>query len=164
MSGTVFSPTILVNENNMDIDSDLEAEKTAQEFAQAQEWLRIVNETRERRQEERKWKEEEEKEAQHLAANEAEENLEREWQSQLQVSSGFIRVCLVLTLLQRDLEASVMMPEPLLAPFTDKGKEVSAGVHLSFDNGAEIRNRWTSPGPMGIVPVISADGIGCTAS
>ena len=119
----------------MDIDSDLEAEKTAQEFAQAQEWLRIVNETRERRQEERKWKEEEEKEVQRLAAIEAEENLERERQSQLQVSSGFIRVCLVLTLLQRDLEASVMMPEPLLAPFTDKGKEVSAGVHLSFDNG-----------------------------
>jgi len=125
MSGTVFSPTILVNENNMDIDSDLEAEKTAQEFAQAQEWLRIVNETRERRQEERKWKEEEEKEVQRLAAIEAEENLERERQSQLQVSSGFIRVCLVLTLLQRDLEASVMMPEPLLVPFTNKGKKVS---------------------------------------
>jgi len=30
-----------------------------------------------------------------------------------------------LTLEQKDLEASVMIPEPLLVPFTNKGKEVS---------------------------------------
>src|SRR5882724_5577215 len=152
MSGTPFSPAIPVTENNMDVDSNSEAKQAAREFAQAQEWLWIANEARERRQEEQKRKEEEEKKAQRLTAIEAEENLEREQQAQLQVSSGFIQVCLVLTLLQRDLEASVMTPEPLLAPFTNKGKEVSAWVHLSFDNGTEIRNRWTSPGPMGIGP------------
>src|SRR5882724_2032077 len=164
MSGTPFSPTIPVTEDNMDVDSDSEAKQAAREFTQAQEWLWIANEAQERHREERKQKEEEEKEAQCLVAIEAEENLEREQQAQLQVSSGYIRVCLVLTLLQRDLEALVMMPELLLAPFTDKGKEVSAGVHLSFDKGTEIRNRWTSPGPMGISPAIGADGIGCTVS
>ena len=166
MSGTPFSPTIAapVADNVMDIDSDLAAEQAAWEFVQAQERLQVANEAWERCREERKRKEEEEKEVQRLVAIEAEERLEREWQAQLQVSSGFIQVCLVLTLLQRDLEASVMTPEPLLAPFTNKGKEVSAWVHLSFDNGTEIRNRWTSPGPMGISPAIGADGIGCTVS
>jgi len=38
----------------MDVDSDSEAEQAAREFAQAQERLRIANEARERRREERK--------------------------------------------------------------------------------------------------------------
>ena len=66
----------------MDIDSDLEAKQAAQEFAQAQEWLRVANEAWEKHQEEWKRKEEEEKEAQwiaamEVAAKEVEEMLER---------------------------------------------------------------------------------------
>ena len=38
----------------MDVNSDLEAEKVAQEFEQAKEWLRIANEAWERHHEE--WK------------------------------------------------------------------------------------------------------------
>ena len=131
MSGTPFSPAIAapVADKVMDIDSDPEAEQAAREFVQAQERLQVANEAWERCREERKRKEEEEKEAQHLMAIEVEERLEREWQAQLQVSSGFPRIYLVLNLAaQRDLEVSVMTPEPLLAPFTDKGKEVSTGV------------------------------------
>src|SRR5882724_11137042 len=57
MSGTPFSPTIPVADNVMDIDSNLDAEQAARELAQAQEQVRIVNKARERRREERKWKE-----------------------------------------------------------------------------------------------------------
>ena len=57
----------------MDINSDAEAEQAAQEFAQAQEWLQIANEARERCQEEQKQKEEEEK--------------ERQWMQQAQLKS-----------------------------------------------------------------------------
>ena len=56
-----------------------------------------------------------------------------------------------------------MMPEPLLVPFTDKGKEVSP-VFLGVCSRTENWNRKSSPGPMGISPVNSANGTGCTAS
>jgi len=91
----------------MDVDSNLEAEQAAREFAQAQERLRTANEAPERRREEWKQKEEEEKEVQQIAtievaAKEAEEILERERQAQLQVSTRFLRFfCLVLILLHR---------------------------------------------------------------
>ena len=72
-----------------------------------------------------------------VAAREVEEILEREWQAQLQVSTGVLRNLFYTKFIaQRDLEASVMMPELLLAPFTDKGKEVSTGV----DSGNDTRN------------------------
>src|SRR5882724_12877275 len=64
-SPSLLTPT--VDNVQMDVDSDSEAEQAAQEFAQAQERLHIANEARERRQEERKRKEEEEKEAQWIA-------------------------------------------------------------------------------------------------
>ena len=107
MSGTPFSPAIPVTDHVMDVDSDPDAEQAARELAQAQERVRMVNEAQERRREERKWKEEEEKEAQRIAAieaaeKEAEEILERKWQAQLRVTTGFLRFfCLVLTLLHR---------------------------------------------------------------
>ena len=118
----------------MDVDSDLEAEQAAREFSQAQEWLHITNEAQDRCQEEQKRKEEEEKEAQWIAAmeaatKEAEEALGRERQAQLQVSTRVLQNSSCTNLVtQRDLEASVMMLEPLLVPFTDKGKEVSTRV------------------------------------
>jgi len=34
-----------------------------------------------------------------------------------------------------------MMLEPLLAPFTDKGKEVSTGNHSGIDTRTENQNR-----------------------
>ena len=37
----------------------------------------------------------------------------------------------LIVVAQKNLEASVMTPEPLLAPFTNKGKEVSTGLVLS---------------------------------
>ena len=73
-----------------------------------------------------------------VAAREAEEVLEREWQAQLQVSTRVLRTLSCTNLVaQRDLEASVMTPEPLLVPFTNKGKEVSTGVHSGVDTGTE---------------------------
>src|SRR5882724_5509203 len=141
MSGTPFSPAIPVADNAMDIDSDPDSEQAARELVQAQEWVCIVNEAQERCREERKQKEEEarrvaEREAEEevqwvareTAAREAEELLEMERQYQLQVSTGVLwnSTCTNFVA-QKDLEASVMMPEPLLAPFTDKGKEVSTG-------------------------------------
>ena len=42
---------------------------------------------------------------------------------------------------QRDLEVSVITPELLLAPFTDKGKEVSTGVISGIDTRTENQNR-----------------------
>jgi len=125
------------------VDSDSEGEKVAQEFAQAQERLRIANKAQERHREEWKRKEEEEKEVQwmaviEVATKEAEEALEREQQAQLQVSTGVLQNSSCTNLVtQRDLEASVMIPEPLLAPFTEKGKEVSTGVDSEFDTGTE---------------------------
>ena len=143
MSGTPFSPAAPVADNVMDIDSDPDAEQEAQELAQAQERVHIVNEARERRREEQKWKEEEEKEAQQIAAIEAaekevEEILEREWQAQLQVSTRFLQFLSCSNIAaQRDLEVSVMTPEPLLVPFIDKGKEVSTGVNSGVDTRTE---------------------------
>ena len=161
MSQTPFSPTVTapLSDNNMDIDSDPDAEQAARELAQAQERVRIINEARERRREERKWKEEEarlvvereaEEEAQRLAretaTREAEELLEMEHQYQLQVSTGVLRNSTSTDLFaQKDLEASVMTPEPLLAPFTDKGKEVSTGIVPGFDT----RTNTETGGPFG---------------
>src|SRR5882724_13163414 len=54
MSSTPFSPAIPVTDHIMDVDSDLDAEQAAWELAQAQEWVRMVNEAQERRREERK--------------------------------------------------------------------------------------------------------------
>src|SRR5882724_11767539 len=51
-SSSLLTPT--ADNVQMDVDSDSEAEKAAREFVQAQERLRIANEARERRQEERK--------------------------------------------------------------------------------------------------------------
>ena len=52
---------------------------------------------------------------------------------------------------QKDLEASVMMLEPLLVPFTDKGKEVSTRINfwnltleLKTGTGGPIQNQWGS--------------------
>ena len=141
MTSIPSTPSLPTVDNiQMDVDSDSEAEQAAQEFTQAQERLHIANEARERRQEERKRKEEEEKEAQWIAVIEAagkevEEILEREQQAQLQVSTGFFSVFVSCSNIatQRDLEASVMTPEPLLTPFTDKSKEVSTGLVPGFD-------------------------------
>src|SRR5882724_2377965 len=130
----------------MDVDSDSEAEQAAREFTQAQERLHIANEAWERHREEQKQKEEE-KEVQWItaieaAAKEAEEVLEREWQAQLQVSTRVLWNLSCTNLVpQRDLEASVMMPEPLLVPFTNKGREVSTGVDSGFDTRTENQNR-----------------------
>ena len=103
--GTPSLITPIADNIQMDIDSDPEAEQAARKFAQAEEWLHIVNEARERRREEQKRKEEEEEarrvaekeaeeEAQRVAretaAREAEELLEMEWQYQLQVSTGVL--------------------------------------------------------------------------
>ena len=82
-----FAP--IANNVQMDVDSDSEAEQAAREFAQAQERLRIANEARERRREERKRLMEEE--ARRVAEREAEELLEMERQFQLQVSTGVLR-------------------------------------------------------------------------
>src|SRR5882724_13033466 len=54
-SPSLITPT--VDNVQMDVDSDSEAEQAAQEFAQAQERPRIANEAREKRWEERKCKE-----------------------------------------------------------------------------------------------------------
>jgi len=128
MSSFLGSPSHIIptaDNVQMDVDSDSEGEQAAWEFSQAQEQLCIANEARERRQEEQKRKEEEEKEAQWIAvmeaaAKEAEEQLEREWQGQLQVSTRVLqKLSCTNFVAQRDLEVLVMMPEPLLAPFTD---------------------------------------------
>ena len=54
-----------------------------------------------------------------------------------------------------------MMPEPLLSPFMDKGKEVSL-FFLSICSGTENWNRRSNLGPMGSGPVIGANGTGHT--
>src|SRR5882724_4145199 len=60
MSQTSFSPTIPAPfaDNNMDVDSNLEAEQAAMELRQAQEWVRATQEAREKHQEE--WRRQEE--------------------------------------------------------------------------------------------------------
>ena len=66
-----------------------------------------------------------------VATKEAEEILERERQAQLQVSTRVLRILTCTEFVtQKDLEESVMMLEQLLAPFTDKGEEVSTGVNF----------------------------------
>ena len=71
-----------------------------------------------------------------LAAEQAAElAVDREWRILLQVSLSFLWLELEVQLQeQRDLEVSVMMLELLLAPFTDKGKEVSS---LFFGSGVQ---------------------------
>ena len=95
------------------------------------------------------------------AAREAEELLEMEHQYQLQVSTGVLwnSTCTNFVA-QKDLEASVMTPEPLLAPFIDKGKEVSTGINfwnltpeLKSGTGGPFRNQRgpvLSPVPMAL--------------
>jgi len=56
-----------------------------------------------------------------------------------------------------------MTPEPLLAPFTDKVKEVSF-FFLGICSGTETRNRRSNPGPMGSSPATGANGTGHTVS
>src|SRR5882724_6299464 len=136
----------------MDVNSDAEAEQAALELAQAQERLRAAKEAREKRQEERKRQEEERKAstmaAIKLAAEQAAEMaVDRERRIQFRVSFGFFVISFYwrLTVLQQDLEVSVMTPEPLLAPFTDKGKEVSTGLVPGFDTGTNTE----TGGPFG---------------
>ena len=97
-SSDMYSPgspsTLIPIANNVpiDVDSDAEAEQVALELAQAQERVCAANKARERCWEEWKRKEEEEEAqwivAMEAAAKEVEEMLEREWQIQLQVSTG----------------------------------------------------------------------------
>jgi len=61
------------------------------------------------------------------------------------------------------LEQVVLIPEPLLAPFTDKGKQVSFIVSSGLILETENQKRW-SPGPMGTGCVISASNTPHTAS
>src|SRR5882724_7952731 len=101
--GTPSLPT--VDNVQMDVDSNSDAEQVARELAQAQERVRIINEARVRRREE--WKRLEEEEARRVVEREAEEEkrwiavreveareveelLEMERQYQLQVSTGVI--------------------------------------------------------------------------
>ena len=61
--------------------------------------------------------------------------VDREQRILLQVSFRFLWLLdWKLTSEQKDLEALVMMPEPLLVPFTEKGKEVS---FLFFGSGVQ---------------------------
>jgi len=72
------------------------------------------------------------------ASREAEEILEMEWQAGLQVRTGVLRNSTCINFVtQRDLEASVMTPELLLVPFTNKGKEVSTRVDSGVDTRTE---------------------------
>ena len=92
MSQTPFSPTItapLAN-NNMDIDSNPEAEQVAMELAQAQEQARAAQEAREKRREERRRQEEDRKAKIMVTFKLAVElAVEREQRVQLQVSCSF---------------------------------------------------------------------------
>jgi len=135
MSSALGSPSNIPIADNvpMDVDSDSEAEKAVRELAQAQEWVRIANEAWERRREERKRLEEEEvqwvvereaeEEAQWVAAREAEELLEMERQYQLQVSTRVLWNSNSTNFVaQKDLEASVMTPEPRWHPLLTREK------------------------------------------
>ena len=95
MSQTPFSPTITapLSNNDMDIDSDPEAEQAAMELAQAQERVRAAQEAWEKCWEEQRRQEEERKAkivvAFKLAAEQpAELVVEREQRIQLQVNFG----------------------------------------------------------------------------
>ena len=92
MSQTPFSPTITapLADNNMDIDSDPEAEQAAMELAQAQERVRAAQEAQEKHQEERR-RQEEDRKAKIVVTFKlaAELAVEREQRIQLQVSCGF---------------------------------------------------------------------------
>src|SRR5882724_1091306 len=57
-----------------------------------------------------------------------------------------------------------MTPEPLLAPFTEKGKEVSSSILSRVDTGTENRKQVEQPGTNGEGPVTGAFGTGLTAS
>ena len=92
MSQTPFSPTITapLTDNNMEVDSDPEAEQAALEPTQAQEWVRATQEAREKHREERR-RQEEERKAKIVAAEQAAElAVDRERRIQLQVSLGFL--------------------------------------------------------------------------
>jgi len=56
-----------------------------------------------------------------------------------------------------------MTLEPLLAPFTNKGKEVSLGFCLELILELKTENRWNNSGPTGTGLVTGATGIGHTA-
>jgi len=55
------------------------------------------------------------------------------------------------------------MPEKLLVPFNDKGKQVSVCFSFEVVTGTEIQNRKNSPGPMGTGSVTSVSGTGSIA-
>ena len=87
------TPTIPFADNNLDVDSDPEAEQAALELALAQERVRTAQEAQEKRWEERR-RQEEDRKAKimvtfKLAAEQAAELVvEREQRVQLQVSCG----------------------------------------------------------------------------
>src|SRR5882724_9422358 len=92
MSQTSFSPTIPApfTDNNMDVDSDPEAEQAAMELAQAKEQVHTTQEAWEKCWEDRR-RQEEDRKAKIMATFKlaAELVVEREWRVQLQVSCGF---------------------------------------------------------------------------
>src|SRR5882724_7292012 len=97
MSQTPFSPTITapLTDNNMEVDSDPEAEQAALEPTQAQEWVRATQEAREKHREECRRQEEERKAkiaaAFKLAVEQAAEvAVDRERRILLQVSLVFV--------------------------------------------------------------------------
>src|SRR5882724_3317485 len=92
MSQTPFSPTITAPfaDNNMDVDSELEAEQAAMELAQAQERVRATQEAQEKHQEEKRRQEEDRKAKIVVTFKLAVElAVEREQRVQLQVSCSF---------------------------------------------------------------------------
>src|SRR5882724_12291664 len=101
--GTPSLPT--VDNVQMYVNSDSDAEQAARELVQAQERVRVINEARVRHQEERKRLEEEEarRVAREAEAREAEELLEMERQYQLQVSTGVLRNSTSTDLLHRKI-------------------------------------------------------------
>jgi len=102
--------------------------------------------------------------AMEVAAKEVEEMLEREWQIQLQVSTGISSDFDLLTCCtERFGGISDDAREPLLTPFTIKGKEVSF-LFLSVCSGTENWNRKSNLGPTGSSPATGANGTSCTAS
>src|SRR5882724_4048408 len=95
MSQTPFSPTITapLADNDMDIDSDLEAEQAGMELAQAKERVHAAQEAQEKHQEE--WRRQEEERKVQIAAafklaveQAAEVAVDRERRILLQVSLG----------------------------------------------------------------------------
>jgi len=118
MSSIPGSPSLPTVDNvQMDVDSDSDAEQAARELAQAQKWVRVINEAWVRHREEEKRLEEEvrqvaerevEEEKRQVAvreveAREAEELLEMECQYQLQVSTGVLRNSTSTDLLHRKI-------------------------------------------------------------